>query len=92
LTNNSKTIIVTAITIIEVTIIKFYNRDQEKKQLNDITSQTNQYGRMTVITGRRIGKTAKAQRCSWGCRNRAFLVSEIPGTPYLLIYFKLKLI
>ena len=57
MTNNSKTIIVTAITIIEVTIIKFYNRDQEKKQLNDITSQTNQYGRMTVITGRRIGKT-----------------------------------
>jgi hypothetical protein len=38
--------------------MKFYNRTQEKKQLNDITSQTNQYGRMTVITGRRrIGKT-----------------------------------
>jgi hypothetical protein len=38
--------------------MKFYNRNQEKKQLNDITSQTNQYGRMTVITGRRrIGKT-----------------------------------
>ena len=41
--------------------MKFYNRDHEIKQLNDITSQTNKYGRMTVITGRRrIGKTLLA--------------------------------
>jgi len=41
--------------------MKFYNRDNEIRQLNDITSQTDKYGRMTVITGRRrIGKTMLA--------------------------------
>ncbi|KPA13325.1 archaeal ATPase family protein [Candidatus Magnetomorum sp. HK-1] len=41
--------------------MKFYNRNNEIKQLKDITAQTNTYGRMTVITGRRrVGKTILA--------------------------------
>ena len=44
--------------------MKFYNREEELKILNDIYHQCeNSYGKITVLTGRRrIGKTLLAQK------------------------------
>jgi hypothetical protein len=77
LTNEKLNIIVTAITVTGVAIMKFYNRTREIKQINDITSQTTEYGRMTVITGRRrIGKTKMALTVAKGYKHVYLFISK----------------
>ncbi len=46
------------VTVTEVTIIKFYDREKELGELDTLFSQTKENGRIAVLTGRRrVGKT-----------------------------------
>jgi uncharacterized protein len=57
--------------------MKFYDREEELKILESIYSQTDEYGKMTVVTGRRrVGKTLLVKNFAKDKKNLYFFVSK----------------
>ena len=57
--------------------MKFYNRENELEILEDIYSQSSEYGKLTVITGRRrVGKTLLAGKFAENKQQLYFFIAK----------------
>jgi AAA+ ATPase superfamily predicted ATPase len=71
--------IVMVVTVMEVTVMKFYDRENEIKELEKLYMQSDSCARMAVITGRRrIGKTQLSLKFAQKYKSIYLFVSKKP--------------